>query len=282
MRYVVGYTPNERGADAVNLAVAMAAAQGAHLDLVYVQDKNLAATSLTNPGGASGVKTQALALIPAGVPAEFHLIEGESFAAALIECAIEFKAGLIVIGAASNGLFKRYTVGSVANALLHASPVPVALVPRGYQRQEPIDRLTLAVGTREGADAAINIAISSAGRRGVPLRLISLVELDVAGESGEGINAAHRHANTVLKDAAAQLSPGHDVQVAVAHGRTIEEAIDGLEWSDGDALVVGSSRLARRRQLFIGSTANKVLRSLPVPMIVVPRDYERIDSSPEK
>ena len=36
MRYVVGYTPNDRGADAVPLAFAIARTQGADLDLVYV------------------------------------------------------------------------------------------------------------------------------------------------------------------------------------------------------------------------------------------------------
>ena len=41
MRYVVGYTPNERGADAVALATALARAQGAQLDLVFVVDKGL-------------------------------------------------------------------------------------------------------------------------------------------------------------------------------------------------------------------------------------------------
>ena len=46
-------------------------------------------------------------------------------------------------------------------------------------------------------------------------------------------------------------------------------------------MIVGSSRLAEKNKLFLGSTANKVLRALPVPMVVVPRDYVRIDSSPE-
>ena len=67
----------------------------------------------------------------------------------------------------------------------------------------------------------------------------------------------------------------------VAHGRTIEEAIDDLEWDEGEIMIVGSSRLAEKNKLFIGSTANKVLLALPVPMVVVPRDYERFDTSPE-
>jgi nucleotide-binding universal stress UspA family protein len=159
--------------------------------------------------------------------------------------------------------------------------VPVALAPRGYRRTDPIRGLTLAVGQRTGAEAAIDVAIGAAGRRGVPLRLVSLVELDAAGEGGENVNAAHIHANTVLKAAADRLPEGHPVTVEVAHGRNIEEAIDDLAWDDAEILIVGSSRLAERNKLFIGSTANKVLRALLVPMVVVPRDYVRIDSYPE-
>ena len=240
-----------------------------------------------HPGGSASeqrllaAEREGLALVPEGLEADFHVRQADSFAAGLIDAAQEYRAGLIVVGAASSGLFKRHAVGSVANALLHAAPVPVALAPRGYRRTEAIRRLTLAVGQRVGAEAAIDVAIESAERRGVPLRLVSLVELDVEGESGENVNAAHIHANTVLTAAAHRLPEGHQVSVEVAHGRTIEEAIDGLEWDDDEVMIVGSSRLAEKYKLFIGSTANKVLRALPVPMVVIPRDYQRVDSFPE-
>ncbi|MDR6505194.1 universal stress protein [Arthrobacter oryzae] len=288
MRYVVGYTPNERGADAVALASALARAQGAQLDLVYVVKKGVphAAQDVGQDAGHVGAGEQAvldaqregLSLVPEDVSVEFHVRQAESFAAGLIEAAVEYHAGLIVVGAASSGLFKRHTVGSVANALLHASPVPVALAPRGYRRTEAVTRLTLAVGQRMGADAAIDVAIAAAQRRGAPLRMVSLVELDAEGDSGEVVNAAHIHANTVLTEASHRLPDGHNVSVEVAHGRTIEECIDDLEWDDGEIMIVGSSRLAEKNKLFIGSTANKVLRALPVPMVVIPRDYERVDS----
>lgn len=284
VRYVVGYTPNARGADAVALGSAMARAQGAHLDLVFVVDRGIRHAA-TYPEAATAeedelqtMQRSALSFVPEEVSVEFHVRPADSFAAGLIDAAVEYNAGLIVVGAASNGLFKRHSIGSVANALLHASPVPVALAPSGYHRTEPITRLTLAVGKRKGADAAIDTAIDSSIRRGIPLRLVSLVELDAEGDSGEAVNAAHIHANTVLTEAAHRLPEGHKVSVEVAHGRTIEEAIDDLEWDDSEILIVGSSRLAERNKLFIGSTANKVLRALPVPMVVVPRDYERVDA----
>jgi nucleotide-binding universal stress UspA family protein len=288
MRYVVGYTPSERGGDAVALASALARAQGAHLDLVYIVDRRTPYVAM-NPEGSRvsaaeqkvlSAEREGLALVPKDIEARFHVRQADSHAAGLIDAALEYQAGLIIVGAASAGLFKRYTIGSAANALLHASPVPVALAPRGYRRTEPITRLTLAVGQRTGAEAAIDVAIEAAGRRGVPLRLVSLVELDVEGDSGENINAAHVHANTVLTAAAHRLPEGHHVSVEVAHGRTIEEAIDDLEWDEGEILIVGSSRLAEKNKLFIGSTAHKVLLALPVPMVVVPRDYERVNTHP--
>ncbi|BCT77282.1 universal stress protein UspA [Sinomonas cyclohexanicum] len=289
MRYVVGYQPDQRGADAVALGVAIARAQGASLDLMLVLSED-APYIAANPDGPRvhsaeqqtlTAQREALALVPEDVEATFHVRHGRSFAATLIEAAVEFEAALIVVGAASNGLFKRYTVGSVANALLHASPVPVALAPRGYHRTDPIERITAFIGEREGSEAAVDVALVAAGRRNVPLRFVSLVEIDErADEFGENINAAHRHANTVLTAAAKRLPEGHEAGVEVAHGRTFEEAVDSLDWLDGELALVGSSRLAQKNQLFLGSTANKVLRALPVPMVVIPRDYEQVESHP--
>ncbi|WP_434615235.1 universal stress protein [Arthrobacter sp. A5] len=275
MRYVVGYTPNERGADAIALASVIAWTQGARLDLVYVVGDKAALVQ-----DAVAVKRDALDLVPKGVQAEFHVRAADSFASGLIEAAVEYSALLIVVGAASNGLFKRFTVGSVANALLHASPVPVALAPRGYQRTEPLTRLTAMVGTREGWESVTDVGINAAGRRDLPLRLVSVVELDELMqrhyELSNALSPARQHANTVLTEAAQRRSGG-STTVTLAHGRTIEEAVDSLGWEDGELVIVGSSRLAERRKLFMGATANKILRALPVPMVVVPRDYLRID-----
>ncbi|MDQ4501699.1 universal stress protein [Sinomonas sp. ASV322] len=288
MRYVVGYQPDERGADAVALGIAIARAQGAKLELMLVLGEN-APYVAANPEGARvnaeeqqvlTAQRTALGMVPHDVSAEFHVRQGSSFAAVLIEAAVEFEAALIIVGAASNGLFKRYTVGSVANSLLHASPIPVALAPRGYHRTAPIERLTAFIGRRPGADAAVDVALVAASRRNVPLRFVSLVELDERGEHGENINAAHRHANTVLESAAHRLPRGHEASVAVAHGRTLEAAVDSLDWRDGELVIIGSSRLAQKRRIFIGSTANKILRALPVPLVVVPLEYEGAESRP--
>lgn len=273
MRYVVGYRPDERGADAVALAAVIARTQGAVLDLVYVVDKEV-------PADAAQLEQAALRLVPENVEATFSIRAGESFTAGLVDAARKADARLIVVGAASNGLFKRFTVGSVASGLLHASPIPVALAPRGYNRRDPLSRLTAMVGMREGWQAVVDVGISAARRRNLPLRLVSVVELDELRQKDfdldHALSPARQHVNTVLAEAAERLPQG-STTVTLAHGRNIEEAIDNIGWKSGELVIVGSSRLAEQRKIFLGSTANKILRSLPVPMVVVPRDFHELE-----
>lgn len=285
MRYVVGYTANARGGDAVNLAVALARRQGATLDLVMVMPQDSPYNGAYPP--VSGIGDilaeqvsqwveEGLALIPEDVPAQAHIQRGESEAEALIAAAQELGAGLLVIGASSTGLFKRFSIGSVASSLLHASTVPVALAPSGYSRTEPIARLTCALGTRVGAEEVLAVGLAMAKRRCLPLRLVSLVALG-PGESDATVQDAQAHLNgvaqashTLAADALETLKP----DVVVGTGRTIEDAVDRLDWQDGELLMIGSSRLAHSKSIFLGATANRILRALPVPMIVVPRDFE--------
>lgn len=288
MRYVVGYAANARGGDAVNLAVALARRQGATLDLVMVMPEDSPYNGVYPPApGFENILAQqvsqwldeGLALVPDDVPATAHIVRGESEASALIDAAVELLASALVIGASSNGLFKRFSIGSVASALLHASPLPVVLAPSGYSRTEPITGLTCAVGTREGAEQVLTVAVATAKRRGLPLRLVSLVALGQGTGSAAGatIEEATAHLRS-LAEASQALEAGSldklEIDVVVGSGRTIEDAVDTLPWKNGEILLIGSSRLAQKSSIFLGSTANRILRALPVPMIVVPRDYE--------
>ena len=285
MRYVVGYSANARGHDAVNLAISLARGRGASLDLVLVvpEVQQFGAAHAPKAGFENLLNEQArqwldeaLALVPSDVPAQAHIRSGDSDAQTLIDAAEELGADVLVIGATSTGLFKRFSIGSVASALLHASTVPVALAPHGYYRQEALTRISCGLGTRAGAEKLLDFAIGMAANRAVPLRVVSLLALD--GGDSTAAAAAREYAEKTVA-AAAPISPS-GVQLAaktdivVAQGRSIEEAVDGLDWEDGEVLVIGSSRLAQGRSIFLGSTANRMLRALPVPMLVVPSGYE--------
>lgn len=295
MRYVVGYTDTAEGRDALALAVRLARTTGARLDLVLVLESAERATLVpADPGyerylreTAEGWLATGLALVPAGIEATSHVVYAESPADGLLEAVETLRAELIVIGTAQRGLLARFALGADANALLHSSPVPVALAPEGAAAagDAPIGRVTCAIGTRPGADELLAAAIGATRRGDVPLRLVSLVTLDQPGGSPapaaeastghpDAASRAEAHAAAVLEEAAAHLPATVDVSSEVATGRRIEDAVAALDWRPDEIALVGSSRLAQPKRLFLGSTAAKMLRELPVSLMVVPRDAE--------
>ena len=61
------------------------------------------------------------------------------------------------------------------------------------------------------------------------------------------------------------------LESVVGHGESWAEAVEDVEWDDGDVLVVGSSALGPVARVFLGSRASKIVRHSPVPVVVVPR-----------
>lgn len=284
MKYVVGCTEDQRGREAISLAIALAVSLAppvhAELQLVHIirgappEDAISESERVYQDFQRQSARkwmARALALIPQELKAETHIRFAGSMAEGLLGALTEFKADMVVVGAASSGPFRRFTVGSVANALLHSSPMPVALAPAGYQNPRAISRITCAVGTRVGAESVVEVAVDSAAIRHVPLRLISLVALDRDPHRSDDENWAKNHAQRTLDRAVIGVAKRTLVTADVAQGKTIEAAIENLDWDESEIVMIGSSRLAARSQIFLGSTANKMLRALPVPMVVIPR-----------
>ena len=281
---VVGYTATDAGKDAVSLGARLAAASGSSLHLVVVlpaDDRSV----ITPPdaGYDRYLKEQATTWldaatdgIPASVKVGTDVRYADSFAEGLVAAAAELKASHIVVGAANGGLRGRHRLGSVATELLHSSNVPVVLAPEGSRKTDPatgVTRVTAAIGTRPGADALLEEATSLADATGAELRLLSLVTVDLPSSVDTGVIriAGAAHADEVLAGARATLTGVSDAEVIVGQGDSIEDAVQHLSWEPGELAIVGSSRLAQPRRLFLGSTAAKMLHELPVPMIVVPR-----------
>ncbi len=286
-RIVVGYTATDAGADAVALGVRLATAVRAALDLVLVlpgEDRSV----ITPPNAAydrylvteaESWLAEAAATIPGDLAHATHVRFADSFAEGLIAAAHEREASLIVVGAANGGLRGRHRLGTVANELLHSSDVPVALAPEGSRRTAVtgVSRVTAAIGTRPGASALLEASVALATATGAQLRLLSLVSVDLPAGVDTGVIrlAGAAHADDVLGRALDALPEGVQADVVVARGESIEDAVAHLDWNPDELAVVGSSRLAQPRRLFLGSTAAKMLHELPVPMVVVPRTRDK-------
>lgn len=281
---VVGYTATDAGADAAALGARLARSLGARVHLVMVLPSEGTRNAAVPPerayedvlrGQARQWLSDAAATLPADLTRTGHVRFAESFAAGLVAAGEEFGARVIVVGAAGGGLFGRHRLGSVASELLHSSTIPVALAPAGFAQQDDhvMPRVTAAVGIRPGADALLDEAASVATDAGVPLRLVSLMSFDVPpGLDTAAIRIVQDgHAESVLEKAAAAVPSDVSTAIEQATGDSVEDAVTHLSWLPGEVILVGSSRLAQPRRLFLGSTAAKMLHELPVPMIVVPR-----------
>ena len=277
--YVVAYEATERGREAVELGVALARLTGSELRICIVLAQNTAvpakvATSSADferivAAQAQAWLDEAMTFVPTDVTATNHVLWAESTSEGLIRATADFDSDRIVVGAAREGLLKRFSVGSVANSLLHASPVPVALAPRGYRAGEKITRITCAIGTRPGWEALLDSMVAVSEGLDVDLRFVTLVEVD---DGPSGPESSAQHLDSVLSYFNGSAQSRGAVSTEIAEGATVETAVEQLDWREDEIAFVGSSRLASPNRIFLGTTANRMLHSLPVPLIVVPND----------
>jgi nucleotide-binding universal stress UspA family protein len=287
-RIVVGCSATDAGADAVVLAARLALATGATLDLAIVLPGGDERSVITPPNAGYDTYLReraeewlagAVALVPAGLESRGHIRYAESVGEGLMALADEVDAAMLVVGAAHGGLGGRHRLGSVASDVLHYAAVPVVLAPEDSRLIDPlsgITRVTAALGTRAGAGALLEASVALATATGASLRLVSLVTVDLPASVDTGVIriAGAAHAAEVLEQARAALPEGVRADAIVAEGDDIEDAVRNLSWQPGEIALVGSSRLAQPRRLFLGSTAAKILHELPVPLAVVPRPAE--------
>jgi nucleotide-binding universal stress UspA family protein len=213
--------------------------------------------------------------------ADFVVTSASSASEGLINAAEEAGAALISLGSARHGPLGRFTPGGIANEMLHASPVPVALAPQGY-RPSPgtrLSRVTCAFSGSTQSRSAFDAAAQLSRRHGVPLRLITFVVRDhqmypsLVGYDAEDLVAEQwrAQAREAQERALDTLPEDVAVEAGVIDGRNWDDAVHSLSWEEGEVLVVGSSRLGPVARVFLGSNSTKVVRSSPVPVLVVPR-----------
>ena len=218
------------------------------------------------------------------VSAEYTSTSASSASEGLIATATEKGAALIALGSARHGPLGRFTVGGIANEMLHVSPVPVALAPRGYRPSSGarLHRVTCAFSGSTQSQSAFDAGVQLSSRHGVPLRLITFVVRDrqmypsQVGYDAERLVAEQWRAQALeaQEKALATLQDHVAVEAGIVEGRDWEDALDSLPWEDGEVLVVGSSRLGPVARVFLGSSSTKIIRSSPVPVVVIPRGAE--------
>lgn len=291
MTVVVGYPPRRGSAGVLELATALASARGEDLLVVTVIAPRWSVPSMARVDSefaqwadeqgriAEKDAAAALATLPATTGVAHRKIAERSAAAALARVAAEVDASVIVVGSSEDGRRGRIELGSTGDRLVHSAEQPVALAPRGYAPPASgITRITCAIAGHDSDAALVRHATALAEAAGIPLRLATFaVRLDTMYPPEVGFDAEDDVARAMVDQAGecvARLRADgvvtDDVEAVVGLGHGWRAAVDAVPWDDGDLLMIGTNPRGALARVFLGSTATKIVRHSPVPVVVAP------------
>ena len=292
MTVVVGYLAGKSGRSSLHLAVEAARVLNTSLVVVTVVPKpwmtpspariDAEYASWADQLGAESQREaqRCLDQIADGLDVSYHKVANRTAGEGLLEAAEELGAQVLVVGSSPNGALGQVVLGSTTDWLLHASPVPVAISPRGYRgaRSGKLARITCAYsGTPESVKVVERVAALTA-ELDVAMRVVSFA---IRGRTMFPPEVGLRAEDSLLEEWAAQLREmlaklkadgvvDDDVALEVITGNGWDEALDATDWEDGELLTLGTTSRRSITGVFLGSHGAKIIRHSPVPVLVLP------------
>lgn len=291
MTVLVGYADGRGAQDALELGAALSGGLGVGLTVVSVARRSWGTPSISRVDAEFiewsrraaendlAVARSRLAERAPGREATFRGVEGRSVPAALVSAAREEDATVIVLGSAADGRLGQVVLGSTADRLVHSSPAPIAVAPRGYRAPiDGIERLTFAWSGDEAEIASITrlselLAPTQAHLRVVTfgLRRPAMFPPEVGLDAEDDVFAGWREqAERSFDRLRGRGIVGPDTETLLAVGADWRAAVDDVDWTPGDVLVIGSKPAGPVARVFMGSSATKIVRHAPVPVILLP------------
>jgi nucleotide-binding universal stress UspA family protein len=293
---VVGIEPGQPNTGALALAGVLAEALGEPVVAVAVV---LFPVDLPSPLRLGMEDADFLRLIATGAIAQARAMLGDhlsdavvvrarSVRSGLLEAISEHRASHLVLGTSHDDGTGRVALGPAADALLHASTVPVHLAPAAFRRSQgerPLHRITVAFGPGDGSEIALRVAAGLADQADATLRTATFYvrppkigpvlggggglayEAQLAAQWKEQMEKTVDKAVDKLQDA-----QGHRrwVHKDFGQGSMWPQAIDSLPWENDEILVLGSRPRSGVRGVFLGSVAAEIVRASTVPVTVLP------------
>jgi nucleotide-binding universal stress UspA family protein len=209
-----------------------------------------------------------------------EILDGEPVET-IVQIAARHRADLIVLASHGRGTTGRFVFGSVADRVAQLSPVPILIV-RPHDAVADVGpvrfkRVLLPLDGSELAKTALPIGATLARAMNVPVVLIQAIDilLRVAPYPG-----AYAPPPDLIQEAEARAADSLAESVSLLNGagvRTVVELRVGQAFdtiagiaTPGDIVVMASHGRGGIRRWLLGSVAEKLIRSGPVPVMIVP------------
>ena len=216
-----------------------------------------------------------------GLDISYRQVSAGTSGDGLVALAEELGADALVVGSSSDGALGQVVLGTTTDWLLHSSPVPVAISPRGYRgaRGGKITRLTCAYSGSPNSVRVVELVAELTANRPVAMRVISFA---IRGRTMFPPEVGLHAEDSILEVWAADLRTmlaklrsdavvTGDVELQVITGNGWGQALDNTEWDDGELLILGTTGRRGIKGVFLGSHGAKIIRHSPVPVVVLPK-----------
>jgi nucleotide-binding universal stress UspA family protein len=286
---IVGIDDSAGARDALAFATQVAERTGASVRAATAFNYSDTPSRASNEAFREYLRSDAQSLLDAaaasseGVVTATDAIADPSPAHALHALADKRDAALVVVGSTGRGAVGRVVPGSTGERLLHGSPCPVAIVPRGYADAGPIRSIGVGHDGSEESDAALAAACDLARQYDATLRVIRVFDATRVGTPAlmtmpgwettrDDYEATQRES---LDHTVAGLPADLSVESAFIHGTAGTEL--SSESEHVDLMVVGSRGYGPRAAVLLGGVTHTLIRKAACPVIVLPRGSRGLD-----
>lgn len=218
-----------------------------------------------------------------GIPTQTAVSSGYAAGVIVDETRLR-KADVVVMATHGRSGLGRWVYGSVAEAVLARSQVPVLLI-RAWQDEHAVDaipdhpRLLVPLDGSEFAEAALPVAESLADALGGTLLLLRVVRLPEAPLTEDGkviayvdqeLERLRAEAQDYLARVARGLAVGHSaVESAVRVGEPSDAIVAASREFNASLVIMATHGRTGLSRLLLGSVADGVLRRGRVPVMLV-------------
>jgi len=199
--------------------------------------------------------------------------------AELLGIAAEEAVDLVVMGTHGRRHPGRWFIGSVTEHILRKVPVPVLTVSHHDSEQHTADsvalkRILYTTDRSESSDKGLQYAAELARATGAQLTMMHAIHYaDRAFWAPGGIPGLEEEQVRVadeMRKAAEAIAPGMRVETLVVEGRPFEKILETAAERSMDVIVLNLQSKSTVERAFLGSTAERVVRLSPVPVLSIP------------